>query len=199
MFKKLSGAVRLLRDAPAYTEFGDMTVRLPKLGREMQQGLAIDIGCGKSPKNPFKASQLVGVDFVARPEANVIGHDLARGGLPFPEAHANFITAFDFIEHLPRVVQVPETRFPFVDLMNEVWRVLKPGGFFFSYTPAHPFAIAFTDPTHVNLITEATFPRYFCMPEVMAGVYGFNGAFDVVEQGWRNHHLLTVLRKPSVR
>jgi SAM-dependent methyltransferase len=194
--EKLSGAFRMLRDAPAYKKFGEIEPRLSVLIQGQNEGLAVDIGCGSRPKNPFRASSTIGVDFVARPETGVLGCDIVRQGLPLSDNEASFVTAFDFIEHLPRTVVGERTRFPFVDLMNEVWRILRPGGFFLSYTPAHPFAIAHTDPTHVNIITEATFPRYFCAPEVMAGVYGFQGNFSLVEQGWRNHHLITVLRKP---
>jgi hypothetical protein len=45
--------------------------------------------------------------------------------------------------------------------MNEIFRTLKPGGIFFSKTPAYPISAVFSDPTHVNNITADTFPLYF--------------------------------------
>lgn len=90
------------------------------------------------------------------------------------------------------------TRFPFVELMNEVFRVLKDEGIFYSHTPAFPFPEAFVDPTHVNIITEDTFPRYFCSAGESlpgAGRYGFVGNFQLVSQQWFGFRLLSALRK----
>jgi len=79
--------------------------------------------------------------------------------------------------------------------MNEIYRVLKVGGMFYSFTPAFPHGAAFQDPTHVNIITEATFPMYFDNKNRWASVYGFKGYFQVAAQEWRGQHLLTVLQK----
>ncbi len=52
--------------------------------------------------------------------------------------------------------------FPFLELMNDVHRVLiKPGGLFFSSTPSYPWPMAFADPTHVNIMTEETIVHSF--------------------------------------
>lgn len=89
-----------------------------------------------------------------------------------------------------------QLRFPFISLMSEVCRVLKPGGMFFSPTPAFPSPLAFQDPTHVNVITEETLPKYFSGP-LWASGYGFEGQFDLVKQVWNGGHLLTLLAKPA--
>lgn len=47
--------------------------------------------------------------------------------------------------------------------MNEIHRVLAPEGLFFCRVPAFPSTYAFKDPTHVNFITEDTFPEFFCL------------------------------------
>jgi len=82
--------------------------------------------------------------------------------------------------------------------MNEIYRVLKVGGLFYSFTPAFPHAAAFQDPTHVNIITEGTFPSYFDDKNRWAEMYGFKGAFQIVEQTWRGPHLASILRKTPV-
>lgn len=67
-----------------------------------------------------------------------------------------------------------------------------------SLTPAFPNAAAFIDPTHVNIISEGTFPLYFADKEAdspWASIYGFKGAFTVKLEEWRGAHLLTVLQK----
>ena len=107
------------------------------------------------------------------------------------------ISAFDFIEHIPRVLYAPGLRFSFVELMNEIYRCLKKGGRFVSFTPCYPSPVAFQDPTHVNIITEATFPNYFCEPALWAKMYGFKGKFKLEKQNWNkeNTHLITLLSK----
>lgn len=155
----------------------------------------LDLGCGPEPANPFKIPNLVGIDLVENPAAKVEGVDLSRYPIPRPSATVDFISCFDFIEHIPRWERVgDEVRFPFVELLNEISRVLKSGGLFFSKTPAFPSEKAFQDPTHVNFITEATFPRYFC-DNAGARPYGFTGQFELVKQGWEGGHLLTLMRR----
>jgi len=95
------------------------------------------------------------------------------------------------------VIYRPDRRLCFVELMNEIYRVLKVGGLFFSFTPAFPAAAAWRDPTHVNIITEETFPLYFDDVNRLASIYGFQGHFKIEEQKWHdnNMHLITVMRK----
>jgi SAM-dependent methyltransferase len=115
--------------------------------------------------------------------------------IPYEDNFFEYVSAHDFLEHIPRVVYVPGRRNAFVELMNEVYRVLKVGGMFLSLTPAYPHAAAFQDPTHVNIITEETFPLYFDDVNRWAAGYGFKGAFRIRIQEWRGVHLLTVMQK----
>jgi SAM-dependent methyltransferase len=166
-----------------------------------QNTRALDLGCGSSPKNPFQASSLQGVDIRPQPGTDIVRSDLFNHPIPFEDENFDFVTAFDFIEHVPRTVcERGCTRFPFVQLMNEVSRVLKPGGLFLSSTPAYPSQQTFQDPTHVNPITENTFPFYFCSREgdlPWARMYGFGGSFDLVSQAWSGYSLLTIMKKTA--
>jgi len=81
--------------------------------------------------------------------------------------------------------------------MNEIWRTLKDGGIFFSLTSVYPFKTAFSDPTHVNYITEETF-QYFNNGSRLASIYGFSGAFKVLEQYRTDTHLISILQKIKV-
>ena len=163
----------------------------------------LDLGCGTHPRNPFNADQVFGVDI--RPlGGNIRAANLSLEPIPYDSDSIDYITAHDFIEHMPRVLcvfdpatQRNETIFPFIRLMNEVWRVLKPGGVFFSRTPAYPHPEAFQDPTHVNIITEKTFSLYFNDHYPVAHMYGFVGGFKAVEQRWDGHHLCTTLAKSA--
>lgn len=83
--------------------------------------------------------------------------------------------------------------------VDEIWRALKPGGIFFSRTPMYPFAEAFQDPTHVNIITAQTFPAYFDDSSRLAKMYGFKGSFEIVAQARLGSHLVSVLRRNQNR
>ena len=156
---------------------------------------ALDIGCGLKPRNFFNAHEVYGVDVRDDPDAKVVKADLVISPIPFPDATFDFVTAHDFIEHVPRVLYVPHRRNPFVELMSEIWRVLKTEGQFMSSTPAYPHPAAFQDPTHVNIITEKTFPFYFDDKYRWASMYGFVGSFTIISQEWNGPHLRSILKK----
>lgn len=166
------------------------------LPQHLREGsVSIDLGCGDCPRNPYRASRVIGLDKCFYHANNSFEHgnnfsfvqaDLFSSRIPLPESSVTVVTAFDFIEHVPRLDLTQGARFPFVDLMSEIYRVLLPKGYFFAKTPAYPFAEAFQDPTHVNIITEKTFP-YFCSADgflPQASIYGFRGRFKLVDQKW---------------
>lgn len=152
--------------------------------------ISLDLGCGDTIRNPYHAMQCVGLD--------IEDADLAIQPIPYPDDHFDFVTAYDFLEHIPRLLYVPYRRYPFVDLMSEVWRVLKMGGKFLSSTPAFPHAPAFQDPTHVNIITPLTFAEYFDDEKTWAKMYGFKGKFHINEMRYHGPHLIAELEKVSV-
>jgi hypothetical protein len=91
---------------------------------------ALDIGCGTNPKNTFNADELFGIDVREHVGANIYKADLVIEPIPYEDEMFDHVTAHDFIEDVPRVIDVPHRRNAFVELMNEVWRVLKTGGLF---------------------------------------------------------------------
>lgn len=161
-----------------------------------RQTVSLDLGCGGRPRNPFQAHRVCGVDLreASQGSAEVRSADLAIEPIPWPDEHFVYITAFDFFEHIPRIIYCPTRRLPFVELMNEAWRCLKTGGTLLSSTPAYPKPEAFQDPTHVNIITERTFTHYFAGP-CWARMYGFNGFFEVKSQEWDGYALRTLMIK----
>ena len=159
------------------------------------QTTSLDLGCGPKPKNFFNANIVYGIDVREDLELNIIKADLAIENIPFPDSFFEYVTAHDFIEHIPRILYLPQRKAPFVDLMSEIWRVLKTGGQFLSFTPAFPQAAAFWDPTHVNIITEQTFPLYFDNENIWAKPYGFKGSFKILNQQWNGPHLISILEK----
>ena len=93
------------------------------------------------------------------------------------------MSSFDLLEHIPRQsidYSCGKIRYPFIELMSEIFRVLKPNGIFYSLTPAYPSKEAFQDPTHVNFITDDTH-SYFCGENSILSSYKFNGHFEKIE------------------
>lgn len=170
---------------------------------------ALDLGSGGKPRNPFRATKVYGVDInkVDGKWDHVVQSDLSCQPIPFEEASFHCCSAYDFIEHIPRIALEPsgpqmemKTFFPFVRLMNEIYRVLVPNGYFVQFTPAYPAKQAFQDPTHVNIITEDTMPAYFCATpnyrgSPIAKMYGFEGKFELVDQIWAHDVYLVTLMK----
>ena len=145
-------------------------------------GKHLDLGCGSVPKNPYNQQQCFGIDIREGLGINIRSANLAVQPIPYPDNHFESVSAYDFLEHVPRVVvdvSNAKTIFPFVELMNEVWRVLKPSGKFYAVTPAYPSHKAFVDPTHVNFISKKTH-EYFAGTDPLARMYGFTGNFDVI-------------------
>jgi SAM-dependent methyltransferase len=73
--------------------------------------------------------------------------DLDRGALPFKSGSFALVGAFDVIEHVADLVV----------LMEEVHRVLRPGGVLRLTTPHFSSANAFTDPTHRRALGMRSF------------------------------------------
>jgi glycosyltransferase involved in cell wall biosynthesis len=90
-----------------------------------------------------------------------------RQGLPLPDSSVGCIRAYDFLEHIPlcrdstcdhggdgvRAKCV-------VGLMNELYRVLAPGGWLVTRTPSTDGRGAFQDPTHVSFWNPNSFWYY---------------------------------------
>lgn len=143
----------------------------------------LDLGCASKPRNPYGCDELFGLDqsewFVT---AEVRACQLGLEAFPFPSEYFDSVSAYDLLEHIPRqaIDYANNTiRFPFIEMMQEVWRVLKPDGRFIALTPAYPAKQAFQDPTHVNFITVDTH-FYFCGNEPHAARYGFSGRFEKI-------------------
>ncbi len=145
----------------------------------------LDLGCGSIPRNPFSAHNVFGVDIRDRTgdetdNVKFVNCNVVVEKLPFDDDFFDSVSAYDFFEHIPRlVITGKESRFPFVELMSEIYRVLKPGGQLYAITPYYPARSAFIDPTHVNFIAKGTH-NYFCEPHNWASMYGFNGAFKPI-------------------
>ncbi|MFN5151597.1 MAG: methyltransferase domain-containing protein, partial [Burkholderiales bacterium] len=63
---------------------------------------SIDLGCGLRPKNFFNADIVFGIDNREDLSERVHKADLILQPIPFPDEYFDFVTAHDFLEHIPR-------------------------------------------------------------------------------------------------
>lgn len=105
----------------------------------------LNLGCGKTcPPEDFgiDIQDAEGVDLVC---------DLTKG-IPVDDNVFDVVTARDFLEHIPQGK-------PNVKIMEEIYRVLKPGGRFETLVPStsgHNIG-AFQDPYHVSFWNKTKF------------------------------------------
>jgi SAM-dependent methyltransferase len=109
-----------------------------------KSGIRLDVGCGANKQPNF-----VGIDMLDLPGVDII-HDLEVVPWPLPDECVLTATASHVLEHINPHKGV------FLNVMNEIWRVLKPKGqfaFVVPYAESHGF---YQDPTHCNPINETT-------------------------------------------
>ncbi len=157
--------------------------------RGFGDGVGLDLGAGRSPRNPLRMRNLIALDFHEQPVDSKfltrVACDVVIESIPCGDSSVDAVSAFDFIEHIPRIAYFDgKATFPFIMLMNEIYRILRPGGLFVAATPAVPRSGAFVDPTHVNFITMETV-SYFaneCHAKTLG--YGFDGDFELLWCDW---------------
>jgi len=133
------------------------------------KSIHLDFGCGSVPRNPFRCDQLVTLDIF--PYSKLIPKILIKPGqsIPLEDNSVSSVSAYDVIEHLSRDSSGENL---FIFYMNELYRVLAPGGYALLIFPGYPGKDAFSDPTHVNYITDSTI-NYFidnAYPPYYAGI-----------------------------
>lgn len=104
---------------------------------------ALDLGAAhRKPPGYLGVDRLPGegVDIVAT----------LPGRVDLPDGSVGLIRAVDFLEHVPE--KVP--------LINELYRLLAPGGILLSLTPSSDGRGAYQDPTHVAYYNENSFWYY---------------------------------------
>lgn len=118
-------------------------------------GIRLDIGGGQLPQPGF-----VNMDIRPLPGVDIVW-DVNRHPWPLPDECVLTAVCSHLVEHIPPVAITPDgTRFPFMEFMDEVWRIMKIGGEFALSLP-HGSSEAFNqDPTHCNPCNETTW-AYF--------------------------------------
>ena len=112
----------------------------------IKKGIMLDIGCGGNKQPSFTGMdrrELPGVDIV---------HDLEVFPYPLEDESCLTIVGSHIVEHIKPWLML--------DFMNELWRILIPGG---QLALSMPYGVSYgfvQDPTHCNSVNEATW-TYF--------------------------------------
>ena len=136
---------------------------IEKLLKE-KSGIRLDIGCGTN-KNPG----FVGIDILDLPDVDIVW-DIEKTPWPLPDECVIMATASHVLEHIEPHGGI------FIDVMNEIWRVMKIGGQFAFVVPHGESPGFIQDPTHCNPMNETTMHYFDPDPENKSmgqALYGF--------------------------
>jgi SAM-dependent methyltransferase len=127
------------------------------MAEEEKRAVRLNLGCGDDVQPGY-----VNHDFARhRPEVEVV-HDLRVLPWPWADESAETIRLLDVLEHLPQVVPV----------IDECWRVLRPGGALHLRVPHYQSENAWLDPTHRRPFHLDSFD-YFDPDTAWGTKYGF--------------------------
>lgn len=137
-------------------------------------GRKLDVGAGAKRDDGYETMD---ISPVFMPDFQ---HDLTVFPWPFEDATFVEVRCWHVLEHLPRSYFVfhaaeqpqmhgsaPERMEPrnaLIDVMNEMHRILAPGGVADIEVPVFPYWTAIADPTHLSFFVPQTF-AYFCTGE----------------------------------
>ena len=152
----------------------------------MSKTLDLKLNCETPPQNPFSADEVSCIFLCGDAVRSDSCVDPIVDRLPFEDASFDYVTAFGCLEKISRLIFSPHTGNEFIALMNEVHRVLKPGGIFLCQTAANRRPCSFENQIHFNAINASTFPGHFDGIDPRAARDGFDGAFQLRLQEWRN-------------
>jgi GT2 family glycosyltransferase len=125
-------------------------------------GVALNLGCGLTKLDGF-----INIDNRAEVDPDVVCD--VQHGIRYPDNSVDLIRADDFLEHIEQ--------WRVIDVMNEIWRVLKPGGILDAKVPSTDGRGAFQDPTHLSYWNCNSW-YYFSDPDCRK-LYGIKADFEI--------------------
>ena len=121
-------------------------------------GIRLDIGCGANKQPGF-----VGIDIREMPGVDIV-HNVEVQPWPLPDDCVLTAICSHVVEH------INPHNFGFINFMDEVWRVMKPGGEFAISCPHGSSQGYLQDPTHCNALNETTWAYFDPLEDRAKGV-----------------------------
>lgn len=147
---------------------------------EGMSGILLDLGCGTNKIAPhwvgLDKRKVKGVDIV---------HDIETFPYPLPDESVLTCVCSHTLEHIKPWLTL--------DVFNEVWRIMKPGGKFVINVPVAGSPGYWQDPTHCNGFTLDTFIYFDPFPSRLGWKEGPEG---ITQKGEPNLWYGTYLPKP---
>lgn len=116
----------------------------PSHDRLAQDNLKLNLGSGRRPYHGF-----VNIDKADLPETD-LKWDLEKIPLPFKENSVSEVRSEHLLEHLGN----------FVELLEDLYRITKPGGKWKFVVPYYKYEGTYRDPTHKCFFSENTFDYF---------------------------------------
>lgn len=111
--------------------------------------IVLDIGCGNCKyKSKDPNDTVICLDKRENTVANIICD--VESGIPLPDNYVDKVVSIHTLEHIKDLIKV----------MEEIWRVCKPGAEVFVDVPYWAASGAYSDPTHVRFFTYNTFDYF---------------------------------------
>lgn len=129
----------------------------------------LDIGCGnKKYISNNKDDVVIGLDVAKLPAVDKV-HNLEKFPWPFQKNEFDIIIANHILEHMSDLIKV----------MEEIWKISKPGAIIKINVPFFAFHRAFQDPTHKRFFTIDSF-EYFTKESGLN--YYSKARFEIIER-----------------
>ncbi len=126
------------------TETNQIKFKVGKQKFELLHPFRLDVACGQN-----KTPGFFGVDIAKEKDVDVVW-DLEKFPWPFPDNSVDEIVCNHYIEHTKDLIS----------FMQELHRIMVPGGQALIRAPYYNSMRAWQDPTHTRAISEATFLYY---------------------------------------
>lgn len=145
----------------------------------------LNLGCGKDIRRG--PERWINVDYHKLPGVDVVAN--VRKALPFKDSEFEYVLCSHIVEHVTFEEKIP--------LINELWRITKPGGIIEIMCPNYTDRNCWIDPTHLSAWEVHTFD-YF-VPGHWANYYA-HASFNIKVseiRGDRNseiHWILEVIK-----
>ena len=146
-------------------------------------GTKLNLGSGYRPQEGF-----INIDNRAEVSPDLVC-DITQP-LPFADSSVDYVRAHDILEHIP----LGKTH----QVIEEIYRILKPGGIFESFTPDAEFGQgAYQDPFHLSFWVEQSW-HYYSDPDCRA-LYSTKANFYIesikrIESNYRVFHLHVIAK-----
>jgi SAM-dependent methyltransferase len=118
---------------------------------EEPEPIKVNLACGQTKEEGW-----IGVDYVKAKGVDIV-HNLNKYPWPFKDASVDEVFASHYLEHIPHDIPKHPDRDGLFLFMDEVYRILKPGGKAVFITPWWNNVRCWQDPTHRRAISDATF------------------------------------------